>query len=130
MTLAFWESTDIDTYLEAKLETFTPETVVDPRSIHARLESLRKGEPLWTHGEYVEGISSVAAPIRNERGHAVAALYVYGPSYRFPPDTAAGVQSAHAIAQSVTRRAIDISLDLGWIESDRQSNTTTRRGAA
>ncbi len=130
VTLAFWKSSDVDIYLETKLEVFTPQTVVDPTSIRARLESLRRGEPLWTHGEYVEGISSVAAPIRNERGHAVAALYVYGPSYRFPPDTAAGVQSAHAIAQRVTRRAIDISLDLGWVESDQQSNTTNRRGAA
>jgi DNA-binding IclR family transcriptional regulator len=38
----------------------------------------------WGRGEYAEGISSVAAPVRDTRGKAIAALHVHGPSYRFP----------------------------------------------
>jgi DNA-binding IclR family transcriptional regulator len=38
----------------------------------------------WSHGDYVAELSSVAAPILGRSGRAIAALYVYGPSYRFP----------------------------------------------
>ncbi len=38
----------------------------------------------WGLEEFAEGIDSVAAPIRDARGHAIAALHVHGPSYRFP----------------------------------------------
>lgn len=130
VTLAFWEPEDVDAYLDVDLETFTQHTVVDPASIRARLASIRAGESLWTHGEYVEGISSIAAPIRNERDHAVAALYTYGPSYRFPPTTAGSTGSPDDIARRVMRSAIEISIALGWVESDAQLDARSRRGAA
>ena len=38
----------------------------------------------WSHGSYVEGLSSVAAPILDADGSAVAAVLAYGPTYRFP----------------------------------------------
>ena len=38
----------------------------------------------WGREEFAEGISSVAAPVRDGRGKAIAALHVHGPSYRFP----------------------------------------------
>ncbi len=38
----------------------------------------------WSHGTYVEGLSSVAAPIIGPDGTAVAAILGYGPTYRFP----------------------------------------------
>lgn len=38
----------------------------------------------WSHGDYVDELSSVAAAIVDDAGRGVAALYVYGPSYRFP----------------------------------------------
>lgn len=40
----------------------------------------------WSHGTYVEGLSSVAAPILGPDGTAVAAVLGYGPSYRFPAE--------------------------------------------
>lgn len=129
VTLAYWEEEDLESYLDDDLESLTGRTVVDASSIRARIQTIRNGEPLWTHGEYVDGISSVAAPIRNERGHAVAALYAYGPSYRFPPEAQTGPRSPGAIARCVTRRATDISIDLGWNENDPQP-APTRIGAA
>ncbi len=42
----------------------------------------------WSYGDYVDELSSVAAPIVDGSGRAVAALYIYGPSYRFPASAA------------------------------------------
>jgi DNA-binding IclR family transcriptional regulator len=38
----------------------------------------------WSVGDYVEGLTSAAVPICNEDGLGIAAVYAYGPSYRFP----------------------------------------------
>ena len=129
VTLAFWDSDALDDYLGTELEAFTPQTVVEPSKIRARLEVLRRGEMLWTHGEYVDGISSVAAPILNELGQPVAALYSYGPSYRFPSRNGNGSNPASDVFDSVTRTAQRISIDLGWVATDRPTQFL-RFGAA
>ncbi len=46
-------------------------------------EARRRGIS-WSHGAYVEGLTSCAAPVVGPAGQAVAALLVYGPSFRFP----------------------------------------------
>jgi len=46
-------------------------------------EARRRGVS-WSRGAYVEGLTSVAAPVVLPTGEAVGALLVYGPSYRFP----------------------------------------------
>lgn len=129
VTLAFWDADSLDAYLETELEVLTEHTVIDPVAIRSRLELLRSGEMLWTHGEYVDGISSVAAPILNELGQPVAALYAYGPSYRFPSRTENGATSATAVFGGVTRSAKRISIDLGWVDSDERDQSR-RYGAA
>jgi DNA-binding IclR family transcriptional regulator len=119
VTLAFWDVDALDAYLDAELAVLTQRTIVDPLEIRSRLDVLRRGEMLWTHGEYVDGISSVAAPILNELGQPVAALYSYGPSYRFPSRSESGLTSATEVFESVTRAAERISIDLGWVVTDR-----------
>ncbi len=46
-------------------------------------EARRRGVS-WSRGTYVEGLTSAAAAIVGGDRQAVAALLVYGPSYRFP----------------------------------------------
>lgn len=46
-------------------------------------EARRRGVS-WSHGDYVDGLTSVAAPVLMSNGQAVAAVLGYGPSYRFP----------------------------------------------
>lgn len=61
----------------------------------------------WSHGDYTEDLSSVAAPVLDQTGSAIAALYVYGPNYRFPGhDTA-------TIASLVIEQAADLSRTVG-----------------
>lgn len=46
-------------------------------------EARRRGVS-WSRGDYVDGLTSVAAPVVMSNGQAVAAVLGYGPSYRFP----------------------------------------------
>jgi DNA-binding IclR family transcriptional regulator len=75
---------EIDHYLAHDLAALTPRTVVDPGELRARLDEVRAQGYAWGLEEFVEGINSVAAPVRDERGRAVAAIHVHGPAYRFP----------------------------------------------
>lgn len=46
-------------------------------------EARRRGVS-WSHGAYVEGLTSCAAPVLGNNGQAIASILVYGPSFRFP----------------------------------------------
>lgn len=61
----------------------------------------------WSEGDYVDVLTSVAAPILDRRGHATSALIIYGPSYRFPGD-----RGRAAIEKKLTTAAAAISEDL------------------
>lgn len=83
--LAEWPEEALAGYLARPLERLTAHTVVDPQRLRRRLAEVRDQGVAWGREEYAEGIASVAAPVRDRRGKAVAALHVHGPAYRFPP---------------------------------------------
>ncbi len=82
--LAEWPEEAIAGYLERDLERLTPRTVTDPEELRARLALVREQGYAWGLEEFAEGINSVAAPVRDEQGHAIAAVHCHGPAYRFP----------------------------------------------
>ncbi len=84
--LAEWPEDALDAYLAGELAELTRHTVTDPERLRARLADVREAGCAWGLQEFAEGIDSVAAPIRDARGKAVAAIHVHGPAYRFPPD--------------------------------------------
>lgn len=116
VTMAFWSDEEVDEYLSKPLTKCTERTILVPSVIRKRLELLRNGKTFWTNGEFVDELSSVAAPILNELGNAVAALYTYGPTYRYPTTAKTGVGSASWVANRVAHVALDISEDLGYVE--------------
>jgi DNA-binding IclR family transcriptional regulator len=83
--LAEWPSDALDAYLGGELVALTRHTTTDPAKLRARLAEAREAGCAWGLEEYAEGIDSVAAPLRDARGHAIAAIHVHGPAYRFPP---------------------------------------------
>jgi IclR family pca regulon transcriptional regulator len=84
--MAHWPQAEVDRRLAGN---------PDGRLIRTRLERARERGVAWSHGDYVDDLSSVAAPVVDHDGCAVAALYVYGPSYRFPdPETITIVERA------------------------------------
>ncbi len=112
--MAHWDATALADYLGRPLERFSPATMIDPTSIERRLAQVRAQGWLWTTDEYAQGVTTVAAPILDRRGHAVGSLYVHGPSYRFPPD-----RQRAAIGRQVKGRADEVSAVLGWREVQR-----------
>ncbi len=113
VTLAFSTDAEIDGYLDRELERCSEHTVTQPAEIRSRIRRLRDGEALWTHGEYVDGLSSVAAPVLDTDGRAIAAIYTYGPTYRFPGAADVGPGSPRWVADRVRAAARATSVDLG-----------------
>jgi DNA-binding IclR family transcriptional regulator len=104
--LAEWPEEALAAYLAGELVALTRRTVTDPRELRARLDEVRDAGHAWGLQEFAEGIDSVAAPIRDSRGKAIAAVHVHGPSYRFPaPRSEARVAAAvRAAAGEIGRR--------------------------
>jgi IclR family acetate operon transcriptional repressor len=107
VVMATWSDPEVEAYLADDLEVFTPQTVVDADALRDRVAEVRRTRVMWTHGEYVEELSSVGAAITGGGGRAVGALYTYGPSYRYPSSGGADL-----IAAMVLARATDISAAL------------------
>lgn len=82
--MADWPEEAVDAYIARGLSALTPQTVVDPVRLRERLEDARRDGYAWGREEFVVGINSVAAPVRDAGGHALAAIHAHGPSYRFP----------------------------------------------
>ena len=102
--LAFRPVAALEKYLERPLERFTERTLVDPETLRARLQDVRRDGYAWVREEFDRGINSVAAPIADVSGEVVAAVHLHGPSYRFP---AAGSEAA--IAERVVTTAARIA---------------------
>ena len=100
--LAEWPEDALDAYLGGALVALTRHTVTDPERLRMRLADVRAAGFAWGLEEFAEGIDSVAAPVRDPRGKAIAAIHVHGPAYRFPPpggeDRVAGAVVAAADA--------------------------------
>ena len=111
VAMATWEDSEVDRYLAGDLASFNDNTTIDPGVLRRRVRDARLHRVMWSHGEYVDGLSSCSSPIIAGSGRAVGVLYVYGPTFRFP-----GEDNADRIAAAVLERAERISAELGWAE--------------
>jgi IclR family acetate operon transcriptional repressor len=68
--------------LARPLEALTPRTVTDPERLQRQLKEIRVRGYATIQGELEEGLTAVAAPVRQSNGEVVAALSVSGPSFR------------------------------------------------
>mgnify|MGYP001568715193 CR=1 FL=1 len=82
--LAEWPGEAQEAYIAHGLAALTARTVTDPAELRSRLVAVREAGFAIGREEFAEGISSVAAPVRDSRGQAIAAVHVHGPAYRFP----------------------------------------------
>lgn len=109
VVMATWPDDDVDEYLGGELSAPSPRTITDAPQLRNRIRRVRSTRVMWTHGEYVEGLSSCSAAVVGPNGRAVGALYTYGPSYRFPPRGAATDVAARILAT-----ADEISAQVGF----------------
>lgn len=84
--MAWWPAPKLDAYLSGGLPRATERTLVDPDAIHARLGVIRHRGHGWASGEWIDGISAVAAPVMAAQDRPLAALTVFGPAFRFPDE--------------------------------------------
>lgn len=54
------------------------------KSVAKAIDAARSNPLSWSADSYVDALTSVAAPIVDGRGHAIAAVIIYGPTFRFP----------------------------------------------
>ncbi|HYO39592.1 MAG TPA: IclR family transcriptional regulator [Nocardioidaceae bacterium] len=97
--VATWDPEDIAAFLKAH---------PDAPGLAEHIASPPASGVWWSVGDYVEGLTSAAAPILDGRGYGVGTLYAYGPSYRFPSEETTGL-----IEESLLDRAARISR--AWI---------------
>jgi DNA-binding IclR family transcriptional regulator len=82
--LAHLPEETLERYLARPLESYTSKTVTDPNVLRRQLALIREQGYIWVFEELDE-IAGVSAPIWDDTGKVVAAVNVYGPSFRFPP---------------------------------------------
>lgn len=84
VVMAWWPEHTLATYLAGDLTQATERTLTEPNAVRARVTEVRGRGYAWAAGEWVDGVSAVAAPVLDGDGQLLAALNVFGPSYRFP----------------------------------------------
>ena len=82
--LAYLDDDVTDHYLSEPLERMSERTPTDPSRLREILTRIRSAGVYWSFEELDEGINAIAAPFRGPSGHFDGAIYVNGPSYRFP----------------------------------------------
>ncbi len=108
--MASWPDERVNNYLSKPLLATTGLSVTDPDLIRARLERIKTQGYEIVRGEFVDDVSSTAAPVRNADGTVVAAIHIHGPSYRFLLD------EAESVIPDLLAAAARISVQLGWVE--------------
>jgi DNA-binding IclR family transcriptional regulator len=84
VVMAWWPEDKLAGYLTRGLAPSTDRTLTDAEAIRSRLAEIRRRGFGWASGEWVEGVSAVAAPVLTAEGDVLATLNVFGPSFRFP----------------------------------------------
>lgn len=80
--LAFQDERVVERIIEQGLVRHTPTTITDPDELRACLKKIREQGYATSDSELKEGVTSVAAPIRDYTGRVIAAVNVVGPNYR------------------------------------------------
>lgn len=90
------------------LAAYTPQTITDREVLLAELAEVRDQGYAIARDELDQGLTALAAPIRNAHGEIVASLSVSGLSYRF------GDERVAELVPLTRQAAADASARLGW----------------
>lgn len=116
--LAYASPAFIDDFLDGPLEMMTPQTVTDPKALRDRLEKVRANGYAQTEGDVQIFTGSIAAPVWDRHGQAVATVSFIGRKSVFR-DAA----RAERLLESLFTTAQSISIGLGWRPSDGQAGS-------
>jgi DNA-binding IclR family transcriptional regulator len=106
--LAYRPAAEIVEHLTLPLERFTEHTVTALPEFGRLLAQVRERGYATAVDELEEGLTAIAAPVRNAEGRVIASISASGPSFRIPADRIG------TLAGSVRRAAGEVSRRLGW----------------
>jgi DNA-binding IclR family transcriptional regulator len=84
--LKTFDAQALDDYLAHKLRRVHDGTITDPERLRRRVDAIDSDGVVVSNEELDPGINAVAVPFRGPSGAYEGALYVQGPSFRFPVD--------------------------------------------
>ena len=99
-------------YAAAPLPRHTARTVVEPRLLERQLKLYRTAGYAVTHGETVDGLFGIAAPIRDRSGSVIAAVNLGGPLLRLSRNQAAYVRAVREAAAAISRSLESVAGDV------------------
>jgi DNA-binding IclR family transcriptional regulator len=103
--LAFLDEAAAEEILSAATDSvFASGTPVNVRALREQLVEIRRDGYVITHAELDLGATAVAAPIRDPRGHPIAALTLAGLSVRMQPKLDEAVPAVVTGAQAIADR--------------------------
>jgi DNA-binding IclR family transcriptional regulator len=108
LLLAFASPAEAEAILSGKLEKFTEYTVIDPAALRSDLASIRHAGCAINCGEFKSDVGAVAAAVRDMNGHALGAIVITVPMYRFDQ------QRQGELLTMVRATADDISAQMGF----------------
>lgn len=104
--LAHLESDKRDAILKGPLTRFTSNTVTSGDALQKLCRLVHEEDAAYTADTYLEGVRSVAAPVRDAQGRVIAAIAISVPSVRLSDAAVA------PLTLEVRRCAVDISEEL------------------
>lgn len=110
--MAYLPEDEIDRLLKQyPLERVAPQSITDIEKFKRSLREIRRRGYTFEHGEAVEGVIGIAAPVRNHLRHVAAAVGVALPAFNTGP------QEIERAIRAVTETAKEISEALGYVEA-------------
>lgn len=111
--LAFMPPAQRDRVLRGwKLDSKTQYTITDPVALREELSAIKRRGYAENRQEHELGVVSVAAPIKDASGYAIAALSLAGPTERMDEHRATYVEAVVVLARTISRQ-------MGWARGDR-----------
>ncbi len=83
--LAYLSDKRLESYLARPLKHYTENTITNPDELRQQFGKIRDQGVAWVNEE-LEEIAGLATPIRDSNGDVIAAVNLYGPTSRFPPE--------------------------------------------
>lgn len=111
--LAFLTPQARDMLVSGTLQSYTEYSIVNREILEQQLALVREQDYATANEEFEEGLSAVAAPIRDHTGQVVAAISISGPSYRM------GSSQTETFVTLLKDTAQKISTQLGYQSAEK-----------
>ena len=105
--LAYMSAEQRQQHLPPPLRAYTPHTITDLPELEENLRQVRAQGYAAAYDEFDEGLSAIAAPIRDFNGLVIAAVSISGPSFRM------GAEQSQLYAAHLLSASRKISYQLG-----------------